>query len=75
MATPLAHAIRKSVLWEMSPPSGKAKAAVQGAEGRSIAEEAGHVRIHRGDGQVVRTAAAKAKALEDGAGQGGGNHI
>ena len=69
----LSTLIRKPGSMGNLPTSGKAETAVQGAEGRRLAEEAGHVRVHRGDGQAVGAATAEAEAFEDGAGQGGGN--
>ena len=62
-----------SVRLAISHRAGQAEAAVEGAEGRGVAAEAGHVGVHRGDGQALRAQAAEAEALQDGARQGGGN--
>ena len=45
---------------------GKVEAAVQGAEGRAAAAEAGHVRVHRGHRQALRAQAAETEALTPG---------
>ncbi len=45
---------------------GETKAAIERAEGRTAATEAGHVRVHRGHRQALGAAPAQTEALQTG---------
>ncbi len=56
----------KTLSFELIAGTGEAEASVERAEGRAATAEAGHVRVHRGHGQVVRAAPTETEAFSPG---------